>query len=381
MLTRRTVLGAGLLAGGGALLHARRGGTDNLQGDDIVLPPSPPVTPFLKRLPIPRLHAPLNGPAATDAGRVKAQAIYQQALAEGRFKHAPVAPDGPADYYEVTARPGTVSLIPGLETAIWGYNGQYPGPTFLGRRNRPVVVRLLNRIPEIISMHYHGAHTPPDSDGTPMLSFSGMDRFAPGAPRGSRTYVYPNDNDFPATLWYHDHGLDVTGPNVYSGLAGFFLLTPGDGLEDEPFREVDAALPSGYGTYDIPMVFQDRRFHPDGSLLFDTFEHDGFLGDRFLVNGAIQPFLPVARRKYRFRFLNGSNARFYELALSGGGTFTQIGTDGALLPHPVERSRIPIAPAERYEVVVDFSRYPWARRCTCRTSCSRTTAASPAMWT
>jgi len=250
------------------------------------------------------------------------------------------------------------SIIPGLQTPIWGFNGLYPGPTFLATRGRTTVVRCINRVDEILSMHYHGGHTPPDSDGVPMLSFSNTDRFDPTAPLGSRTYVYPNDNEFPSTFWYHDHGLDVTGPNVYRGLAGFFLLQPNDTPADEAMKAVDAALPSGYGTYDIPMVFQDRQFNADGSLLFDTFEHDGFIGDTFLVNGAVQPFLPVARRKYRFRWLNGSNARFYELFLSTGDTFTQIGSDGGLLPHPVERSSIRIAPAERYEVVIDFSRYP-----------------------
>ena len=170
-------------------------------------------------------------------------------------------------------------------------------------------------------MHYHGGHTPPDSDGVPMLSFSSADRFAEGAVIGSRTYVFPNDNEFPATLWYHDHGLDVTGPNVYRGLAGFFLLGPNGNASDEQFRAADAALPNGYGRYDIPMVFQDRRFNADGSLLYNTFDHDGFLGDRFLVNGAIQPYLPVARRRYRFRWLNGSNARQYQLFLSSGDKF------------------------------------------------------------
>jgi FtsP/CotA-like multicopper oxidase with cupredoxin domain len=358
MLTRRTwlksaVLGGGLLYGAGSRASAQ------IDDDEDFRPPaSPAVTPFQRRLPIPRQHLPLNRPGATAAERARAQAIYQQTLAEGRFQHAPVSPDGNADYYEVMARPGTASIIPGLPTTIWGYNGLYPGATFMAKRERTIVMRHVNRLPEILSLHQHGGHTPPDSDGTPMLSFSNTDTFAPGALVGSRTYVYPNDNEFPGTLWYHDHGHDVTGANVYSGLAGFFLLGPGDGAADEAFRAVDAALPSGYGRYDIPMVFQDRQFNADGSLYYNSFNHDGILCDRFLVNGAIQPYLPVARRKYRFRWLNGSNARHYELFLSTGDTFTQIATEGALLPHPVERSSIRITPAERMEVVIDFSRYP-----------------------
>ncbi len=357
MLTRRTML-RGTLLGGTALLGGRTAGVHASDGD-FIPPPSPAVSPFKRRLPIPRLHVALNRPDATPGERLRAQEIYDQARAEGRFKHGTKSPDDAADYYEVVAKPGLASIIPGLETPIWGYNGQYPGPTFLVKRNRTAVVRQLNRLDEIVSMHNHGGHTPPDSDGTPMLSYSRTALpVVLGGLVGARTYVFPNDNEFPATMWYHDHGLHVTAANVYRGLAGFFLLTPSDDEEDEQFRTTDAALPSGYGRYDIPLLFQDRRFNADGSLLYNTFGHDGFIGDRFLVNGAVQPYLPVARRKYRFRWLNGSNARVYEMFLSSGDKFIQIGTDGALLPEPVERTSIKIAPAERYEVVIDFSRYP-----------------------
>jgi len=110
------------------------------------------------------------------------------------------------------------------------------------------------------------------------------------------------------------------------------------------------------------MVFQDRQFNADGSLNYNNFEHDGFLGDKFLVNGVIQPYLPVARRKYRFRWLNGSNARQYEFFLSTGDKFFVIGSDGGLLPEPAEVTSLKITPAERWEVVIDFSRYPIGSR-------------------
>jgi FtsP/CotA-like multicopper oxidase with cupredoxin domain len=354
----------GSLAAGGALLGAKGMlAQQDGDGEPFIPPPSPVVAPFQRRLPIPRLHVPLNRPGATAGETARAYHIYQSALAEDRFKHGAKPPLDDVDYYDVVARPGIASIIPGMQTPIWGYNGQFPGPTFLTRRNRTVVVRLTNRVDEIVSMHNHGGHTPPDSDGTPMLSYNSV-QLPPlqGGIAGSRTYVFPNDNEFPATMWYHDHGLHVTAANVYRGLAGFFLLNAGDGPEDEQFRMAEQALPNGYGRYDIPMVFQDRRFNADGSLLYNTFDHDGIVGDRFLVNGVIQPYFPVARRKYRFRWLNGSNARVYELHLSTGERMTQIGTDGALLPEPVERRSIKIAPAERYEVVIDFSEYPIGTR-------------------
>jgi FtsP/CotA-like multicopper oxidase with cupredoxin domain len=357
MLTRRQIIKGGVWAP--ALLSASRAAAQDIE--DIVLEPSPHVEPFTRRLAIPRPHLPLNRVGATPQERARATEIFNQARAEGRFKHGEIPPDGQADYYDVVLRPGVADIIPGLPTPIRSYNGIYPGATFIAERKRTNVVRFINRLDpaEICSTHYHGGHTPPDSDGTPMRSYSRLDRFSDIGPEGSRTHVYPNDNDFSATQWYHDHGEDCTAENVYRGLAGFYLLNPSQSLEeDAAIRAVEAQLPSGYGRYDIPMVFQDRQFSADGSLNYNNFDHDGFIGDRFLVNGVIQPYLPVANRKYRFRWLNGSNARQYEFFLSSGDKFVVIGSDGALLPQPVDVQSLRVTPAERYEVVIDFSRYP-----------------------
>jgi FtsP/CotA-like multicopper oxidase with cupredoxin domain len=329
---------------------------------DLILPPSPQVTPFTRRLAIPRPHLPLNRPGATPLERAKAQQIYEQALQEGRFKHGAIPPEGAADYYDVIMTPGQQEIIPGMLTEVWGYNGIFPGATFMAERERTIVARFVNRIPEIVATHYHGGHTPADSDGVPMDSYASWDVFSPGGLAGSRTHVFPNDNPFPATLWYHDHGEDVTAVNVYRGLCGLFLLKPNQSAADATIRSIEAKLPSGYGRYDIPMVFQDRQFWWDGSFNYNNFDHDGFLGDRFLVNGVIQPYLPVANRKYRFRWLNGSNARQYEFFLSTGDKFFVIGSDGGLLPEPAEVNSLRVTPAERYEVVIDFSRYPVGSR-------------------
>ena len=361
MLTRREMITRGLWAPA-LLTGATAAAAQETEETDIVLPPSPPTTPFVRRLHIPRPHLPLNRPGATSLELAKAQAIYQQALAEGRFKHDPTPPSEYCDYYEVTMKPGLREMMPGVLTPIWGFNGLFPGATFIAKRERPSIIRFVNRVPEIVSTHYHGGHTPPDSDGVPMLSYGPTDVVAPGGLPGSRTFVYPNDNPFPSTLWYHDHGEDCTAGNVYRGMAGFFILTPGDSDADATIRSIEAQLPSGYGRYDIPMVFQDRQFAANGTLAYSDFNHDGFIGDRFLVNGDVQPYLPVARRKYRFRWLNGSNARQYEFFLSSGEKFVVIGSDGGLLPQPAEVAGLRVAPAERYEVVIDFSRYPVGSR-------------------
>jgi FtsP/CotA-like multicopper oxidase with cupredoxin domain len=360
MLTRREMIRRGFFAP--AIVAAAKGVAAQ-DVSDIVLNPSPAIVPFTRRLKIPRPHLPLNRPGATPLELAKAQSIFEQSNAEGRFRHAPVGPDGNCDYYEVIMKPGLQEIIPGTLTPIWGYSGTFPGPTFIAERDRTSVVRFVNRLTEITSIHYHGGHTPPDSDGVPMMSFGPQSIISAAAPYpGARTNVYPNDNPFPATLWYHDHGEDCTAENVYKGLAGFYILNPNQSEADATIRAIEAKLPSGYGRYDIPMVFQDRQFNADGSFAYNNFEHDGFLGDRFLVNGVIQPYLPVARRKYRFRWLNGSNARQYQFFLSSGDKFFVIGSDGGLLPQATEMASLLMAPSERYEVVIDFSRYPVGSR-------------------
>jgi spore coat protein A len=254
---------------------------------------------------------------------------------------APTSSDATTDYYDMTMQVGVKEILPGKQTAIWGYNGLYPGPTIKARSGRQTVVRQVNNLQESMSVHLHGGHTPPESDGHP------TDLIGPGA---TKTYVYPN-NQAAATLWFHDHAIDVTGRHVYMGLAGFYLLS--DSFED--------SLPLPKGDNDVALLIQDRLFNSDGSLNYpitDQTIRSGVTGDTLLVNGAIQPYLQVGRRKMRFRILNGSNARIYKVALSTGDALTQVGSDGGLLSTPVLRPAISVAPAERVDVVIDFSKYP-----------------------
>lgn len=143
---------------------------------------------------------------------------------------------------------------------------------------------------------------------------------------------------------------------MYQGLAGFYLLFDhlDSGNETDP---APGALRLPSGQYDIPLLFQDKSFQPSGALYYDVFNTDGFLGDKFVVNGKIQPYFPVARRKYRFRMLNGGPARFYQFALSSGLPLVVVGVDGNLLPNPVEVKNVMIVPAERIDVIIDFSKY------------------------
>ncbi len=281
---------------------------------------------------------------------------------------------------------------------IWGYDGILPGPTFVERYGVPVVVRISNELPANamgygspeITTHLHNLHCGSESDGFTGDYYSAT-KFGPTltAPGGYKDHHYPNcyagydDTRYHATngdprealgtLWYHDHRLDFTSPNVYRGLAGFYLLFDDidSGDENDPNRYDPSrnppdltrralCLPSGVGKYDIPLLFSDKQFDSSGYLVFDQFATKGILGNKFCVNGKIQPKLAVERRKYRFRLLDGGPSRFYEFYLVKDGlnqSFTYIANDGNLLPAPLTTSKVQLGVAERADIVIDFSQY------------------------
>src|SRR5829696_9350736 len=223
----------------------------------------------------------------------------------------PVRSDADADYYEVIQRATEQEILPGTKTEVWGHNGLFPGPTIEARSGRRVVVRQKNELPVPVSVHLHGGKTPPESDGYP------TDLVPPG---GHKDYVYPNEQRA-STHWYHDHRMDFTGPQVWRGLAGFYLVRD----------EAEDALTLPKGEKDVPVMIADRLFAEDGSFYYPSLDSslagepgvlgaygDGVLGDSVLVNGAVQPFFEVSNTRYRFRILNASNARQYELALDSG---------------------------------------------------------------
>lgn len=287
----------------------------------------------------------------------------------------PTRTDETTDYYEVTQREGTAEILPGYETTVWGYDGVFPGPTIEARRGREVVVRHRNELPVPVAVHLHGGVTPPESDGYPtdLLFPEGMDHedvgehlagTVDGVSHGAKEYSYPNEQRA-TTLWYHDHRMDFTGPQVYRGLAGFYIVR--DEVEDD--------LPLPANEREIPLLICDRTFRDDGELYYPSLDPSltgepgvlptasgGWYGDTILVNGAPWPRMEVSNTKYRFRMLNGSNARVYDLELDPAppddAAFTQIGSDGGLLETPVTHDRLRISPAERFDVVVDFSNYP-----------------------
>jgi spore coat protein A len=317
--------------------------------------------------------------------------------------------------YRVTASEFTQQILPvGFpETTVWGYGGKVkdpetgeiianfrstPGPTFNAVRHIPINVQWVNNLtgsypiavdptihwanpnkmpmpmppfppfppgfplaqqPVPIVTHLHGGETEPPSDGYPEAWFTAGEAIIGPHFKKSR-YHYVNDQES-TTLWYHDHALGLTRLNVLMGLAGGYIIRD----PHNPLDKKHSVLPRG--RFDIPLIVQDRSFNDDGSLAYPSngvnpnihpYWVPEFFGDTIIVNGKVWPNLNVEPRQYRFRIVNGSNARFYNLMFSNGMPFIQIGTDGGYLPKPVQLVSLLISPGERAEILVDFSQLP-----------------------
>ena len=359
-LSRRDLIKLGLLTSSG-LLIAKRGLSARAARADSA-PSSPPTTPFVVPLPIPPIAQAVS--SLTPAP----QAVPNTAAGEARqVTHQRWDEFLPRGFYEIHEREAPHSFHPELPVnTIWGYDGIFPGPTYKGRYGQPVLVRMHNDLPADhvgfgipqTSTHLHNGHTPSESDGFPADFFdSGLfyDQHYPNVCAGFDAFPPAGDaRETMNTLWYHDHRFDFTAQNVYKGLAGFYLLFDerDSGDENDP-NPLAFRLPSG--EFDVPLLFADKVFDADGQVFFDFFNLDGILGDKFMVNGKIQPFFKVARRKYRFRLLNSGPSRFYEFFLSNGQPFVQISNDGNLLPQPLPRTSFRLGVAERVDVIIDFT--------------------------
>jgi FtsP/CotA-like multicopper oxidase with cupredoxin domain len=262
----------------------------------------------------------------------------------------PIPPTLSADKITLVAQESNLQILPGATTKTWTFgttstNGTFPGPTIRRPSGQPTTVTVVNDLPTTagdITVHHHGNHSASPDDGQP------HDYLIPKG--GSRTYTYGFTEDGSAERgafqWYHDHRMDVTGRNVWMGLAGMVIL------DDPAEAAINAELPAG--DRDVPLMITDRTFDNSNQIPY-TFTAEGVNGNAILVNGAPQPYFEVADVKYRLRILNASNTRSYDFKLSDGRAMTQIATESGLLPAPVTRTHILLGPAERVEVVVDFS--------------------------
>lgn len=309
----------------------------------------------------------------TAAGEVRSGPFQAPQIDNVRF------PVVPSVLYNFHQRQFTTSHSPDLPPqTVWGFDDgtgpRSPGPTYQAFYGRPQLTRNSNSLPAVtetnntgfgfpsVTTHLHNAHNPSESDGNPCDFFTNghfCDQYYPNVLAGFNSTNEPNGdiNESLATLWYHDHRVDFTSQNTYKGLVGFYCLFNqfDTGNESTGFH-----LPS-FPQFDIPLVFADKVYDPEsGELVFDLFNLDGILGDKFLVNGTVQPFLQVEPRRYRFRLLDTGPSRFYEFFLtnlnnlSAANPFWLIGTDGNLIPTPVQVQSVRIGPAERVDIIIDF---------------------------
>jgi FtsP/CotA-like multicopper oxidase with cupredoxin domain len=388
MTTRREVLKFGIAGTGYGLFAPKRSVADLVFPDgfrpSILENPSPPATPFIAPLNVMPIAKPVGigflsttegGGVAPDPQRhqryqdFQPQKFYVNYIEEFLWQYHPEPPYNNGSW-------------------AWGFRdhqmqrGITPGMTYHAYYGEPIFVRRINRLPPLgannvrfalpsTTIHLHNAHTASESDGIP------QDYFNPGEFWDHHYANFPagfDDREKLTTLWYHDHRLDFTAPNVYAGLNGFYLLFDENDANNER-KPGTYRLPSG--DYDVPLILHDVQFDQNGQAVWDFFNPEptvqdlpsalytthGMTGDRFTVNRIIQPYFKVEARKYRFRLLNGGPSRLYELFLQlerhpdQGQEFFVISTDGNLLPEPIETDHVRLGVAQRHDIVIDFSKY------------------------
>ncbi len=293
------------------------------------------------------------------------------------------------------------------ENSVWTFNGTIPPKLLIGRYGEPILFRHHNRLPcdkglnngfgiHTLSTHEHNGHHGAENDGFtgafffpnqyydyhyPILlaGFSSMntgatDRMASSPADNGGLIQVPGDwHETMGTHWFHDHMFGFTSQNVYKGNAGMFNIYSGLDRGAEDINDgVNLRLPSGQAAktgkswgnldYDINLMLSDKAFDQSGQLAMDILQFDGFLGDVMTVNLAYRPYFNVERRKYRFRILNASVSRFFKVALANtSGTaqpIYQIANDGNLLPRAIKLTELDEQGiAERYDIVIDFSKF------------------------
>lgn len=289
-----------------------------------------------------------HGAVAKSISRLSAADFPKRYFAEITKTPAavPTMIDGVAHYdFTMRRNPDAQVLTGQLKTPVFGYEGIFPGPRIELNQGTTAVVRHHNNLPAVgpfgspakTSTHLHGSASLPEFDGY------ASDTTSPGE---YKDYHYPN---FQAarTLWYHDHGVHWTAQQAYGGLAAMYVMHD---------RQESTLLPTG--DFDIPLLVNDAMFAADGSLAYNDNSHSGLWGDVILVNGRPWPLMKVQRRTYRFRILDCSISRSFNWRLSNGMPLQVVATDGGLMPKGVAVTSMRHGGAERYEVVIDFSKVP-----------------------
>jgi FtsP/CotA-like multicopper oxidase with cupredoxin domain len=231
-------------------------------------------------------------------------------------------------------------FVPGRAVPSQGISASYLGPVVRVRTGDTIPFRVENRLDEETTLHWHGLLVPSHVDGGPHNTIGPGGVWSPEI-----TIRQPA-----ATTWFHPHPHGNTARQVYSGLAGMMIVS--DGADRE------RGIPATYGIDDLPIVLQDKRFGRNGEIVYQPDMMDimhGFQGDTLLVNGVVGPVASVPAGFVRLRLLNAANARNFDLRFADRRPFFVIASDGGYLSEPVEVRSMVIAPAERYEVLVNFA--------------------------
>jgi FtsP/CotA-like multicopper oxidase with cupredoxin domain len=384
-IDRRTVLKAGTVLGAAAVLSSRQSLAQTSGGPQPPAPPqlcgvtpptSPATRPFVDDLAIPPPASPvILNPLPT---RLANTGFGEAARAEHQRWNQFL----PLLHYRMAAAPSLHTYHSDLlPSYMWTFNGRYPAPTPLNFYGVPSVVRFVNRLPEPaqnttfgvneITVHLHNGHTASESDGF------AADFFPTGFFKDNHyANAYAGIDDFGGigdpreamhTFWFHDHRAAFTANNNYLGLNGMYIVydskDPGHEL---PFGN-SLRLPGYYGITDIPLILTDKRFCAAANGRNEVFQVVGRGapgGDKWIVNGKIQPKFKVRRRKYRFRILNTGPAKVFNLSLiRPDGTqapLTVVAVDANFVQTPFQIVDRPLTVevAMRYDVIIDFSAFP-----------------------
>jgi FtsP/CotA-like multicopper oxidase with cupredoxin domain len=365
-LSRRELARLGLIAGSA---HYFRG--TSLRSALAADAPSPGTRPWRDPLPIP-------GPPEQDSNYPYDAADHQYCV-----KRFPTQ-----KFYHLRVREREHEFAEDLKSRVWSYGDDFGGPLIDARYGEPFCLHVDNELPTAdehqgfghpeIAPHLHNFHSASESDGGPWnwILPKGNPENKPNARNLHYTMAragFAHPKGIPAkwvdpvtggdlresltTLFLHDHRPEFTAANVYKGLVCMVRAFDQDDTGNEA---TGWRLPSG--AYDVPLILADKRFDPGtGELAFNQFAIDGFLGDKLTVNGKIQPYMTVKRRKYRFRVLNGGPSRFYKLVLRKDGAnqpFTVLSKSGNLLPRPLlNQTSLELWVAERSDIVIDFRKF------------------------
>ncbi len=234
--------------------------------------------------------------------------------------------------FTLNLQTGTYQFLSGAPTNTMGVNGNILGPTLLLQNGDSINISVVNNLPDTTTIHWHGMHVSAENDGGPHTTIPPGTTWKPGF----------KVRDKAATYWYHPHLHKKTDKHVSMGIAGLILVRDSE--------EAALTLPRTYGQDDFPLVIQTKDLDTANQIVVHSNSDD-----LLMVNATLNPYLDVPAQVVRFRILNGSSQRVFNLGLTNDKTFYQIATDGGLLSAPLSLTRLMLSPGERAEILIDFS--------------------------